>query len=49
MKTPVFQEIKKRGQTAANPRREAFLSRNIKDVAIASIVVLGRGCVWNSG
>ncbi|HXJ82399.1 MAG TPA: MFS transporter [Candidatus Methylomirabilis sp.] len=47
--TPIFQEIKKKGQTAANPWREAFLSRNIKYVAIATIVVLGQGCVWYSG
>ncbi len=27
--TPIFQEIKAKGQTASNPWREAFLSRNI--------------------
>jgi MFS family permease len=47
--TPVFQEIKAKGQTATNPWREAFLSRNLKYVVIASIVVLGQGCVWYSG
>ena len=47
--TPIFQEIKRKGQTALNPWREAFLSRNIKYVVIASIVVLGQGCVWYSG
>src|SRR5512143_2378053 len=38
--TPIFQEIKRKGQTALNPWREAFLSRNIRYVLIASIVVL---------
>jgi MFS family permease len=47
--TPIFQEIKAKGQTARNPWREAFLSSNIKYVGIASIVVLGQGCVWYSG
>lgn len=46
--TPIFQAIKARGQTAANPWREAFLTENLKYVAIASIVVLGEGCVWYS-
>src|SRR5262245_6267749 len=46
---PVFQEIKAKGQTALNPWREAFLSRNVRYVVIASIVVLGQGCVWYSG
>jgi len=47
--TPIFQDIKTRGQTATNPWREAFLSRNIKYVLIACVVVLGQGCVWYSG
>src|SRR3989454_1705490 len=47
--TPIFQEIKAKGQTSKNPWREAFLSRNIKYVLIASVVVLGQGCVWYSG
>jgi MFS family permease len=47
--TPIFQDIKAKGQTASNPWREAFLSRNIKYVLIASVVVLGQGCVWYSG
>jgi MFS family permease len=46
--TPIFQEIKAKGQTVSNPWREAFLSRNIKYVLIASVVVLGQGCVWYS-
>src|SRR5256712_9252103 len=47
--TPVFQAIKAKGQTTKNPWREAFLSKNIKYIIIASIVVLGQGCVWYSG
>ena len=47
--TPVFNDIKARGKTASNPWREAFLSKNIKYVLIASAVVLGQGCVWYSG
>jgi MFS family permease len=47
--TPVFQDIKAKGQTAINPWREAFLSKNFKYIMIASIVVLGQGCVWYSG
>jgi MFS family permease len=47
--TPVFQDIKAKGQTTTNPWREAFLSKNIKYIMIASIVVLGQGCVWYSG
>src|ERR671931_2652139 len=47
--TPIFQDIKAKGQTVRNPWREAFLSRNIKYVLIASVVVLGQGCVWYSG
>src|SRR5467141_4435925 len=38
--TPIFQAIKAKGQTAANPWREAFLSQNVKLVGIATIVVL---------
>src|SRR5439155_525663 len=47
--TPVFQEIKAKGQMTKNPWREAFLSANIKFVLIASIVVIGEGVVWYSG
>src|SRR5213083_2155054 len=47
--TPIFQEIKAKGRTATNPWREAFMSRNFKYVVIASVVVLGQGCVWYSG
>jgi len=47
--TPIFQEIKAKGQTTRNPWKEAFLSANIKFVLIASIVVIGEGVVWYSG
>jgi MFS family permease len=47
--TPIFQDIKARGQTASNPWRDAFLSENMRYVLIASVVVLGQGCVWYSG
>src|SRR5438105_2730317 len=47
--TPIFQEIKARGQMTRNPWKEAFLSANVKFVAIASIVVIGEGVVWYSG
>src|SRR3989442_1252002 len=47
--TPIFQEIKAKGRTATNPWREAFMSANFKYVVIASVVVLGQGCVWYSG
>src|SRR5437899_2674014 len=47
--TPIFQAIKAKGQTSANPWREAFWSQNIKYVLIASVVVIGEGVVWYSG
>ena len=47
--SPIFEEIKAKGQTTKNPWKEAFLSANIKFVLIASIVVLGEGVVWYSG
>src|SRR5256886_7817060 len=47
--TPIFQELKAKGQMTRNPWKEAFLSSNIKFVLIASIVVIGQGCVWYSG
>jgi len=46
--TPIFQEIKAKGATAVNPWREAFLSSNLRYVLIATIVVIGEGCVWYS-
>jgi MFS family permease len=47
--TPIFQEIKAKGQMTKNPWKEAFLTANIKFVVIASIVVIGEGVVWYSG
>jgi MFS family permease len=47
--TPIFQEIKAKGQMTKNPWKEAFMSANIKFVLIASIVVIGEGVVWYSG
>jgi MFS family permease len=47
--TPIFQEIRARGEMTKNPWKEAFLSANIKLVLIASIVVIGEGVVWYSG
>ena len=47
--TPIFQEIKARGQMTKNPWKEAFLSANIKFVLIASVIVIGEGVVWYSG
>jgi MFS family permease len=47
--SPIFQQIKARGQVTRNPWREAFLSSNFKFVVIASIVVIGQGVVWYSG
>lgn len=47
--TPIFEEIKAKGQMAKNPWKEAFLSANLKFVLIASLVVIGEGVVWYSG
>jgi MFS family permease len=47
--TPIFQELKAKGQMTKNPWKEAFLSANFKFVVIASIVVIGQGVVWYSG
>jgi MFS family permease len=47
--TPIFQDIKARGQMTKNPWKEAFLSSNIKYVGIACIVLIGQGVVWYSG
>ena len=47
--SPVYAEIKAKGQTSTNPWREAFLNpANLKYVMIATIVVLGEGVVWYS-
>lgn len=47
--TPIFQEIKAKGQMTKNPWKEAFMSANFKYVVIASIIVIGEGVVWYSG
>src|SRR3954471_23305528 len=46
--TPIFQDIKAKGQTTKSPWAEAFTGVNLKYVLIATIVVLGEGCVWYS-
>jgi MFS family permease len=47
--TPIFQEIRAKGQMTRNPWKEAFLSSNVKYVGIATIVLIGQGVVWYSG
>jgi MFS family permease len=47
--SPIYEEIKAKGQTSKNPWSEAFLSANFKYVLIATIIVLGEGVVWYSG
>src|SRR4030088_697032 len=47
--TPIFEEIKARGQMTKNPWKEAFLSSNIKYILIATVVLIGQGVVWYSG
>ena len=47
--TPIFQEIRARGQMTRNPWKEAFLSSNVKYIGIAVIVLIGQGVVWYSG
>jgi MFS family permease len=47
--TPIFEEIKAKGQMTKNPWKEAFLSSNIKFVLIATVVLIGQGVVWYSG
>src|SRR6266699_434091 len=47
--TPIFQEIKARGQMTRNTWKEAFLSANIKYILIACVVLIGQGVVWYSG
>src|SRR5712671_5244196 len=47
--TPIFEEIRARGQMTKNPWKEAFLSSNIKYVLIATVVLIGQGVVWYSG
>jgi MFS family permease len=47
--TPIFEEIKAKGQMTKNPWKEAFLSQNIKYILIAIVVLIGQGVVWYSG
>jgi MFS family permease len=47
--TPIFQQIKARGQMTRNPWKEAFLGSNLKYVLIATVVLIGQGVVWYSG
>src|ERR1700747_3392769 len=47
--TPIFQEIKAKGQMTKKPWQEAFLSTNIKYILIAIVVLIGQGVVWYSG
>ena len=47
--TPIFEEIKAKGQMTKNPWKEAFLTTNIKYVLIAIVVLIGQGVVWYSG
>src|SRR5258705_7968494 len=47
--TPIFQEIKAKGQMTKNPWKEAFISSNIKYILIAIVVLIGQGVVWYSG
>src|SRR5258705_9601788 len=47
--TPIFQEIKPRGQMTREPWQEAFLSSNIKYILISTVVVIGEGVGWHSG
>ena len=47
--TPIFEEIKTKGQMARNPWKEAFLGTNLRFVLIASMVAIGEGVVWYSG
>src|SRR6201987_3035755 len=47
--SPIYAELKAKGQTSKSPWKGGFLSSNIKFVLIATIVVLGQGVVWYSG
>ena len=47
--TPIFQQIKAKGQMTRNPWKEAFISANIKYILIATVVLIGQGVVWYSG
>jgi MFS family permease len=47
--SPIFEEIKAKGQMTKNPWKEAFLTANVKFVLIACVVLIGQGVVWYSG
>jgi MFS family permease len=47
--TPIFNEMKAKGGMVKNPWKEAFVSRNIKFILVAIVVLLGQGVVWYSG
>src|SRR5258707_7785941 len=47
--TPIFEEIRAKGEMTKNPWKEAFLSSNIKYILIATVVLIGQGVVWYSG
>jgi MFS family permease len=47
--TPIFAEIRAKGQMTNNPWKEAFVSSNIKYILIATVVLIGQGVVWYSG
>jgi MFS family permease len=47
--TPIFAEIRAKGQMVKNPWKEAFLTNNIKYILIATVVLIGQGVVWYSG
>src|SRR5436853_149961 len=47
--TPIFEEIRAKGQMTKNPWKEAFLSSNIRYILIATVVLIGQGVVWYSG
>ncbi len=47
--TPIFTEMKAKGGMVKNPWKEAFVSRNIRYILVAIVVLLGQGVVWYSG
>ena len=47
--TPIFEEIKAKGEMTKNPWKEAFISQNVKYILIATVVLIGQGVVWYSG
>src|SRR5256885_3646908 len=47
--TPIFEEIRAKGEMTKNPWKEAFMSSNIKYILIATVVLIGQGVVWYSG